>query len=270
MVASMGQDHDATQTIPCTMDAARATALAATLGVPTAFAQGDALPPFWHLAYFWDPHPPEALGRDGHPTTGGLIPDMGLPRRMWAAGGVSFHQPLRVGIPADCVTVREAVTRKQGRSGPLGFVRLRHDIRQRRGLCITEWQELVYRPDRAPNEAAPASPVARTDEDYAEPFVADPTVLFRFSALTFNGHRIHYDVDYARAVEGYAGLVVHGPLLALLLAALAERKLGSLRDFRFRATAPLIHGEEAMLCWADGALWVRGPEGRLCMEATAR
>ncbi len=249
------------------MDPARARALQATLGEVPTIRSGDPLPPFAHHIYFWDPQPPAALGRDGHPATGALIPDLGLPRRMWAAGKLTFHRPLFAGIRAEKVTRVDSVTRKSGRSGPLAFVRLRHDIRQRQTLAVTEFQELVYRPDEA--ATTPAPPKAPTDETHSEIVNADPTLLFRYSALTFNGHRIHYDQDYAQAVEGYAGLVVHGPLLAHLLMGFAQRQLGGLSTFSYRATSPLIVTEQATLCGKDGSFWVRGPDGRLCLQASA-
>lgn len=251
------------------MDTARANAFRVALGQPADIVAGDPLPPFFHQLYFWSPEPPVQLGRDGHPKVGGLIPDMGLPRRMWAAGRLAFHAPLMGGRLAEKVTVCERLAHKQGRSGPLGFVTLRHDIHQNDQLCVTEWQELVYREDPVPDAPTLEPPEARQDEAYCEKVDFSSTLLFRYSALTFNGHRIHYDLDYARDVEGYGGLVVHGPLLAQLLMLMAKRHLGPLERFAFRATAPLMHFETAELCLKDRALWVRGPDGRQCMTATA-
>jgi 3-methylfumaryl-CoA hydratase len=152
----------------------------------------------------------------------------------------------------------------------LGFVSLRHEIRQGGTLCLTDRQDLVYRADPDPAAPPPTPPQAREDADLSETRSFDTTMLFRYSALTFNGHRIHYDIDYAKEIEGYDGLVVHGPLLAQHLMLLAERQLGKLTSFTFRATAPLMHFETAELCWkADGTAWVRGPDGRQCMEAEA-
>ena len=257
------------QTATDRMDPARAQALCATLGLSARPAEGDPLPPFFHQVHFWDAHPPEALGRDGHPRLGGPIPDLGLPRRMWAGGRLEIAAPLCAGIPAERITDLEKAERKQGRSGPLGFVTLRHEVRQTGRLCLTEWQELVYR-EQAGKGAAPAPPEAPLHADHRESMAFDSTLLFRYSALTFNGHRIHYDADYARGVEGYAAPVVHGPLLAQLLALLAEKRLGRLTRFAFRATAPLTLGEAAELCWRDdGTLWVTGPENRQCMLARA-
>jgi 3-methylfumaryl-CoA hydratase len=258
------------QSLTDRLDVARARAMQATLGQAATLAEGDPLPPFFHRLYFWAPQPSDRLGRDGHPRVGGLIPDTGLPRRMWAGGRLRFEAPLIAGVTARRDTRVERTAHKQGRSGPLCFVTLRHEVRQQGRRAVTEWQELVYREDPAPGEVAPDPPAAATDEDAAETVDFDTTMLFRYSALTFNGHRIHYDLAYAQEVEGYAGLVVHGPLLAQLLMLMAERRIGRLTRFDFRATAPLIHTEAAELCWAaDGTAWVRGPDGRQCLAATA-
>lgn len=251
------------------MDPARATALDVTLDRAGRYAAGDALPPFYHQIYFWSPAPQDELGRDGHPKVGGLIPDLGLPRRMWAGGRLTFDRPLRAGHPAEKRSTVESVTHKTGRSGTLGFVTLRHEIRQDGAVCVTEWQDLVYRGD--PDAAAPRPdpPQARRDETAAREVTFTSTQLFRYSALTFNGHRIHYDKDYARDVEGYEGLVVHGPLLAQLLILMAEDELGPLRRFSFRATAALVDFEAATLCRSGCDLWVRGQDGRQNMVARA-
>ena len=259
------------QTITDPLDPARAQALHASLdrngSVPGA---GNALPPFWHHIYFWEPQPPGKLGRDGHPATGtGLIPDMGLPQRMWAGGELQFHAPLIIGEQAEKQSIVESAVEKSGRTGRLGFVRLRHDIRQNDVVKVTEFQDIVYR--EPPSERAViAPPKARVDEDLAVKVAFTTTQLFRYSALTFNGHRIHYDADYARDVEGYDGLVVHGPLLAQMLMDLAVQQLGRLESFTFRATSALTHIESAELCWAkDGSMWVRAQDGRQCLQAQA-
>jgi 3-methylfumaryl-CoA hydratase len=259
-----------TQVLTDLLDPARAAALAATLGRA---APEGVLPPFAHHIHFWDAQPPARLGRDGHPARGGFLPDLGLPRRMWAGGRLEFHAPLRLGEAARKTSTIEAVARKDGRSGPLAFVTLRHDYAQRGATCVTEWQDIVYRQDPAPGAPAPTPPQAPADEDRATPVTFDSTLLFRYSALTFNGHRIHYDRDYCREVEGYGGLVVHGPLQAQMLVLLAEARLGRVARFAFRATAPLLDFEAADFCLRAGAegvaLWVRGPGGRLCMSAEA-
>ncbi len=268
----MSETASRSERITDRMDPARAAALHATLGrAGPPPAAGEALPAFWHHIHFWTPQPPAALGRDGHPRVGqGLIPDLGLPQRMWAGGRLAFHAPLVIGTPAERVSVCESVTEKQGRSGRLGFVTLCHELRQEGRLCLVEHQDLVYRERPQRRRPAPPPPEARRDEAAAVQSAFDAVTLFRYSALTFNGHRIHYDADYCREVEGYPGLVVHGPLLAQMLIDLAEAAMGPLAAFRFRATAPLFAGETAAFCrGADGALWVRGPDGRLCMTAEA-
>ncbi|WP_170416330.1 acyl dehydratase [Ruegeria atlantica] len=252
------------------MDPARASALLAALGSRKKFGAGDHLPPFFHQLYFWSPQPPAALGRDGHPKVGGgLIPDMGLPRRMWAGGRLQFHTPLVAASKALRRSVCESATTKAGRTGPLGFVTLRHDISQDGQLCLSEWQDLVYRQDPSDTDIQAKPPVARTDETDRRDVTFDSTLLFRYSALTFNGHRIHYDLDYARGVEGYDGLVVHGPLLAQLLLLFAEDLVGPLAQFSFRASSPLMDCETATLCRNGQSMWVRGPDGRQCMSAEA-
>lgn len=248
------------------MDPARARALRATLGIR---GHDPVLQPFFHQVYFWDARPPEDLGRDGHPRVGGFIPDLGLPRRMWAGGRLKFLAPLRTGAEAEKTTTIESIDRKTGRSGPLAFVTLRHDIAQGGRLCVTEHQDIVYRQDPTPGAAPPTAPDAPTQAHSTHQMRYDPTLLFRYSALTFNGHRIHYDRDYCRTVEGYDGLVVHGPLLAQQLMLLAESEIGPLAEFRFRATSALIDTETAWLCRRANALWVRGPDGRMCMQAEA-
>lgn len=255
------------QTIEDVMDPARAAAWAVALGLDDIPGFGDPLPPFFHQLYFWDPQPPAALGRDGHPATGELTRDMGLPRRMWAAGKCVWHQSLIAGIKASRSSQIESVTRKDGRSGPLAFVRIRHDVKQRHQLVLTEWQELVYRSDPVEGAPVPEAPMARSDEARLENVDFDSTLLFRYSALTMNGHRIHYDSPYARRVEGYEGLVVHGPLLAQMLMLMAMRERGALNSFSFRLTAPLILKERAVLCLKGDTGWVRAADGRQCLIA---
>lgn len=263
-----------TREITDSLDPARAAAMHASLdlaGPPPSV--GDMLPPFWHYAYFWETLPPAGLGRDGHPRTGNFIPDEGLPRRMWAGGKLNFVYPIRIGTPATKVTRITDVAHKTARTGPLVVVSLSHEISQSGQVCVTERQSLLYREDAVPNAVKPIPPVAPTDETVRQSKRFSSTDLFRYSALTFNGHRIHYDRDYAINVEGYDGLIVHGPLLAQMTINLAQSILGDVRQFAFRATSPLFDFEEATACakpTEDGlSLWVRGPDGRLCLSATA-
>ena len=191
---------------------------------------------------------------------------------MWAGGALRFTAPLRAGVPAPKTTRLLSCERKQGRSGPLAFVRLLHEISQQGALCVSEEQELVYREAArpgAPRPEAPDAPEAPALSPSGDTRTFSSTDLFRYSALTFNGHRIHYDADYARESEGYDGLVVHGPLLAQVLMLIAEARLGRLRGFRFRATAPLIAGERARFHFSESRGHVTGPGGRLCMTAEA-
>lgn len=260
------------------MDPARAAALCATLDLGRAApsrvsapASGDPLPPFFHHLYFWDAQAPADLGPDGHPRVGqGVIPDMGLPRRMWAGGRLTIHAPLLAGVPATRTTRLDRAERKTGRSGPLAFVTLHHAVHQAGRLCVDERQDLVYRAVPDPAATPPRPPLARDDATCRRPLTFDPTTLFRYSALTFNGHRIHYDVEYARGIEGYGGLVVHGPLLAQHLMILATEMLGPLSRFDFRLTAPLICGEQAWACGNATTLWVEGPDRRQCILAEAK
>ncbi len=255
------------------MDPWAANALAATLELERPpFAPGAALPLFWHWLHFREAAPRSALGVDGHPALGGFMPPVPEPRRMWAGGRLRAAGPLTLGQPAERVSTIASVRRTAGRSGPLSFVTLRHEIASAGRPAFTEEQDIVYRTDPAPG-AAPAPTPAPADHTASRLWSCDATVLFRYSALTFNGHRIHYDLGYARDVEGYPGLVVHGPLLATLLLELATEIAGPPAAFAFRARAPVFAGEPFEACAkpADGglALWIRGEDGRLAMTAEA-
>lgn len=267
-ISSSGQIPQDIHVIRDVMDPARGQALQVALGLPVTVAEGVALPPFFHQIHFWTPEPPDRLGRDGHPQTGlGLIPDLGLPRRMWAGGRLVFHAPVLAGVPAERRSLVVRVDRKDGRSGALGFVTLLHQVWQADVLCVAEEQDLVYRADPDPAAPRPVPPLARTDAAVSEAARFTPTLLMRYSALTMNGHRIHYDADYTRQVEGYAGLITHGPLLAQLLLLLAERQ-GPVARFDFRATSPVTVDEAVTLNWRpDGAMWVAGADGRQCIDA---
>ncbi|KIT18011.1 FAS1-like dehydratase domain-containing protein [Jannaschia aquimarina] len=242
------------------MDPARAMALAATLGRPTP----SVLPRFWHHLHFWEARPSSELGRDGHPRQGlGVIPQTEFPRRMWAGGALEWHRDLVFGEPAERRSRLVAHDRKHGRTGPFDLVRLEHEVHQRGDLCVVERQDLVYRPnvgDKPEDSGKPAPPAPEGDVVGTVP--TDPVTLFRFSALTLNSHRIHYDAAYARDVEGHRGIVVHGPLLAEALIHAA----GAPHRFSYRATSPLFAAETGEVMRYEADFWIRGPDGRLCME----
>ena len=223
-----------------------AQALAGLLGVPW---PGGALPLLWHWVYLLDRTPQAILGADGHPARDAVPtpPGPGL-RRMFAGGRVSQHAPLRTGAEATRRTWQASSTQKQGRSGPLHFITVRSEISQGGQVVITEEQDLVYR-EAAPAPAATPAPAANPQPQPPAgtrdwPVEVNPVLLFRFSALTYNAHRIHYDRDYARA-EGYPGLLVHGPLQALLMAEQARREaeLPARCDYSYRLVAPLFDGQ---------------------------
>ncbi len=225
---------------------APARGLLATLNdTETSLAEGEALPPLWHWLYFLAPVPQSAIDVDGHPVRGGFLPPVDLPRRMFAGARMTFETPLRVGVEARRESEILDVAEKSGRSGRLVFVTVRNRIFDADRLCIEETRNIVYRaaggptPAPVPSSELPALPAGA----WVETVSPDPVLLFRYSALTFNGHRIHYDYPYATGEEGYPGLVVHGPLIATLLADLVRRHAGRpLRGFQFRANAPLFAG----------------------------
>ncbi|WP_339071465.1 MaoC family dehydratase N-terminal domain-containing protein [Pseudomonas idahonensis] len=214
------------------------TRIAATLGEQTP-AQGSALPPLWHWCFFQEPQPESALGQDGHPARGGFLPPADGRNRMWAGGRLDFHEPLRAGAAATCVSTVIAVEEKAGRTGQLLFVTLCHEYFQDGRLALREEQDIVY---REPSPPRLSSGEALVQGDWREPVTPSPTLLFRYSAVTFNGHRIHYDHPYVTATEGYPGLVVHGPLIATLSlrAFCRAHPAARLRHFSYRGLRPLI------------------------------
>lgn len=239
---------------------------------------GTVLPPLWHWLYFLPLHARSELGQDGHARKGGFLPPIPLPRRMWAGGRFVFHHNLHVGDTVTRTSTIDDVSTKSGRSGPLTFVKVRHDIRlDRTGtLALTEFHDIVYREAPKPGEAQ-VEPRPAPDGDFEQTIVPDDVLLFRYSALTFNGHRIHYDRRYVTEVEGYPGLIVHGPLIATLLLELlrSERPDGWVREFEFKAIRPVFDTAPFQVCGKaepDGQtyrLWTRDHEGAITMEATA-
>lgn len=231
--------------------------------------EGDTLPPFWHWMYFLDARPRGELGPDGHPAVGGFIPRVAQPRRMWAAGRLTVQGALPLGQPATRVSTIADVAEKTGRAGAMTFVTIRHEVFGSGGPAVTEEQDIVYREDPDPDAPKHAPKRAPTDETHARKWSCDSTVLFRYSALTFNGHKIHYDLHHATEVEGYPGLVVHGPLVAKLLLELAQ-EIGPVTEFSYRLTAPVFADEPFTACAKENAtgltLWARGSDGRQLIE----
>lgn len=250
-------------------------ALAATLDRDDPLAQtGDMLPPLWHWLYFLPHHRQSEVGPDGHAKRGGFLPPVELPRRMWAGGRLTFGAPLRIGDAIRRTSTILDVTAKEGASGPLVFVLVRHEITGSSGGSLTEEQDIVYRAMPGPNDPPPKPKPAPTGAAWRRDIVPDEVLLFRYSALTFNGHRIHYDRPYVTGVEGYPGLVVHGPLIATLIADLVRRnEARPMRAFKFRAVSPLFDIAPFAVCGspsADGAqLWAQNAQGGLAMEADA-
>ena len=255
------------------LDPRTARLLEATLDRPPSLGTGDVLPPLWHWLYFPQEVQSRDLGPDGHARLGGFLPPVALPRRMWAGGRLRFHAPLRLGARIDKHSEITSVDLKTGRSGPLCFVTVRHAYSADATLCLTEEHDIVYRALPGPGEPAPSPPAAPEGSGITRAFMPSMPLLFRYSALTFNSHRIHYDLDHCREAEGYPGAVVHGPLIATLLADLARSTLGRpLVTFRFRATAPVFHTDRLILNAGEATplpLWATRPDGAQAMEAEA-
>jgi len=242
---------------------------------PDMLQEGSHLPAGWHWLYFKPTPRQSELATDGHARRGAFLPPVTLPRRMWAGGRLRFNGPLRLGETAERVSTIRDVVEKQGRSGPLVFVTVHHRVFNGAGADWDEEQDIVYR--GAPVASDSQSMPPRLDEATAwrEEFVPDRVALFRFSALTFNGHRIHYDESYAKS-EGYPDIVVHGPLLALLLLRAARRNAaaGDPVAFEYRAVSPLFAGQPIALCGGTMRnsavrLWATDADGVIAMEARA-
>jgi len=240
-------------------------------------APGAVLPPSWHWLYFLPTAPQSTLGPDGHPKRGGFLPPVTLPRRMWAGSRLAFLAPVAFDVPLERRSTIASIERKSGRSGELVLVTVRHEIFADGTLAITDEHDIVYRTAPPPGKpaAAPGNPEPAPDATFRRRVTPDPVLLFRYSALTFNGHRIHYDRSYVTDVEGYPGLIVHGPLQATLLLDLLDRHVPGARvtRFEFRAKAPLFDTAPFDLCGTRQGtsvrLWTLGPDGRVAMDATA-
>jgi 3-methylfumaryl-CoA hydratase len=255
-------------------------ALNATLDHPAMPTDaGTPLPPLWHWLYFLPLHRQSEIGPDGHAKRGGFLPPVPLPRRMWAGSQFEFRSPIRVGDSVERTSTIADVSAKEGRTGKLVFVKVRHEVRSNGSAepAIVEFHDIVYRDAKRPGDAEPPPQRAETGAAWQREIVPDDVLLFRYSALTFNGHRIHYDRKYVTEVEGYPGLIVHGPLIATLLMDLVRRSLpaADVATFRFKAVRPTfdlnpfrVNGQ----LQDDGKtirLWAEDHEGWLTMDATA-
>ena len=255
-------------------------ALNATLDHPQSEVPvGMPLRPLWHWLYFLPLHQHSEIGADGHAKRGGFLPPVPLPRRMWAGSQFEFRAPIRVGDVVERSSTIDNVIRKEGRSGKLVFVKVRHELRCNGAQepALNEFHDIVYREAKQPGDVEPPPQEAEAGAAWQRQIVPDDVLLFRYSALTFNGHRIHYDRKYVTEVEGYPGLIVHGPLIATLLMDLLRRQApdAEVLSLRFKAVRPTfdlhpfrVNGQPS----ADGKavrLWAQDDEGWLTMDAVA-
>jgi 3-methylfumaryl-CoA hydratase len=250
-----------------------AVAMAATFDLDGGLGRGDALPPLWHWIYFLSVHRQSELAEDGHAKRGGFIPPVPLPRRMFAGAQVAFHRPILIGTSMRRESVIEDLVMKQGRSGALAFLKIRVDIADDEGVALTEHQDIVYREAPKTGESRP-EPIGSRAAQWRESVMPDGSLLFRYSSLIFNAHKIHLDRDYAMGHEGYGGLVVHGQLVATMLAELARKHIAaSMTAFAFRAIKPVLDDGPFTICGrTEGSavlLWAENSAGLIAMEAKA-
>ena len=272
---------DKTESMHDLIAAAPVAGLSATLDRDDPAPQaGDALPPLWHWMNFLPMVRQSLLGPDGHPARGGFLPPVPLPRRMWAGGRLHWNaqNPIEIGQSLERISRIASVDHKVGRSGELLFVLVQHEYRNARGVALSEEHDIVYRAAAQPGDPAPKPTAADKTAAWTREINADPVMLFRYSALTANGHRIHYDRSYVTQEEGYPGLIVHGPLIATLLIDLLRRNMPGavITDFSFKAIRPTfdlhpftVLGQPS----ADGKtvqLWAHDHEGWLTMQGTAK
>jgi len=266
------------ETVHDTIGPTPVIALTATLDHPAAAVlTGAPLPPLWHWLYFLPMHRQSEIGPDGHAKRGGFLPPVPLPRRMWAGSQFEFRAPVRVGDAVARTSTIDDVTSKEGRSGKLVFVKVRHELRCNGAAdpAIVEFHDIVYREAKRPTDVEPPPQAAPTGAAWQREIVPDDVLLFRYSALTFNGHRIHYDRKYVTEVEGYPGLIVHGPLIATLLMDLLRRHApaAEVANFRFKAVRPTFDLHPFRLNGQREGntvkLWAQDHEGWLTMDAVA-
>ena len=260
-----------------TIDAGQLAKIAATFDCPVpALGEAASLPPGWHWAFFPEITPLSGIGRDGHQALGEFLPPITLPRRMWASGDLKITQPLGIGETVDKTSTIVSVEEKRGRTGKLVFVRVGHEFSGNRGGDMAEEHQIVYREAPVPGAAQPKPMLPPHEPDRSVTLTASPVQLFRYSAITFNSHRIHYDVDFCRDEEGYDGLIIHGPLTATLLMDFACRQAPDkdLQAFSFRALSPLTHIHQFSLHIRETvensfSVWACNHRGELAMTADA-
>ncbi len=263
------------ETAECEVTAEPADILAATFDRDDPpLAPGDPIPPGWHWYYFHEVVRLADTARDGHPKRGDFMPPVPLPRRMWAGSELAFHRPITVGERITKTSTITDITVKDGKSGTLCFVTARHEIAGEGGLATVEDHTTVYRGPADPNAATPKPPPAPAEAVWQRTINPSPVLLFRYSAVTMNSHRIHFDHVYVTEVEGYPGLVVHGPLTTTLLLDLFRREMPDARPRRFkvRAVSPLYDTADFTVEGApNGAgaarLWALNPDGGLAQSA---
>jgi 3-methylfumaryl-CoA hydratase len=269
----IGRSEEKTGVVTAHLVAGLRSVLFLDVGVP---GEGDAAP----FAMHWCLSPPVVpmsdVGPDGHPKRGGFLPPVPLPRRMWAGGEIHFVEPMRVGDTVTRTSTIQDVTVKTGSTGTLCFVAVGHTFMTQRGLAVRERQDIVYRETpKTSNDTNPAMPAPESAPVNRETHVADPVLLFRYSALTFNSHRIHYDRDYATRIEGYSGLIVHGPLQASLLIEFGAKLHGGKapKIFTYRGLQPLFDGSafsvNASAAGDSMELWTANAAGTPTMKGTA-
>jgi len=270
----IGRTEEKTDIVTAHLVAGLRSALFLDIGKPK---EGDAAPFTAHWCLTLAVVPLSEVGPDGHPNRGGFLPPVPLPRRMWAGGAINIAEPLRVGDAVTRTSTIKDLTLKSGSTGLLCFVSVDHVFKTPRGVAIRERHDIVYRemPTGGQNAAPAQPPAAPATATYSERHLADPVLLFRYSALTFNGHRIHYDRDYVTKVEGYPGLIVHGPLQAALLIELAAKLRGGKppATFVYRGLQPLFDGSEFSVNASDIStgldLWTANDKGEPTMRGTA-
>jgi 3-methylfumaryl-CoA hydratase len=268
----IGRSQEASDTVTAHLVMGLRATLFQDVGEPKT---GDIAPFTVHWCLAQPVFPMSMLGPDGHPTRGGFLPPVPLPRRMWAGGELEFLDPLRVGDEAKRTQRITDVTVKSGSTGTLCFVSVEHIVSTPRGIAIRERQDIVYREMGGTPTAAPKAPPPPPVAKHRETHVSDPVLLFRYSALTFNGHRIHYDRDYVTKVEGYPGLIFHGPLQAAFIVELAAKLHNGTppKKLSYRGLQPLFEGSEFSVNANDGAsgleVWTANAEGQPTMKGTA-